>query len=277
MVQLSRLVAAALALVILAGGPPPARAQEDESADLLVELVGLPLPVGQQQLTVRVTNVSVWWADATHLRIETLAPVAGNVAEIDVENLDPGQVVEFSYTLAAPCDGHVVKAEVSAAPNYAGVPEADAANNMALAEACPPPAAAPAPLEDPVNPDETVDYGGFDAGALERLRPVVAARLDEGAYDPYTTVTVAWQLPCETDGDARGPCTVQGFLLQQESPLAEWWVGTTGGLVRIFGAWTGWRVYDVYFLAPNTTYQYRVCAVYHDGHVCPDYASVTTL
>src|SRR6266540_3734511 len=105
------LLGAILALALLAGGPAGARA-EDESPDLQVELLrtdGGPLPLsdGQQELQVRITNVSVWWATETALRVETVSPEAGNVLEIAVENLDPGQSVTYPYTLAAACAGHV--------------------------------------------------------------------------------------------------------------------------------------------------------------------------
>jgi hypothetical protein len=132
-------VSAALALVLLVAGATSARAQtQDERADLRIDLIGLPLGRGDQVVQVRITNASEWWADATTARVQTIAPGAGHVLDIDVENLDPGQTVVYTYALAAPCDAHVVKAEVAAAKNYAGVAEAQLANNLVQAQVCSP-------------------------------------------------------------------------------------------------------------------------------------------
>jgi hypothetical protein len=60
-----------------------------------------------------------------------------NEIRLDVQNLDPGESVTFTYTLAAPCNGHVVRAEVSAAENYERVKEKDTNNNLVQREACP--------------------------------------------------------------------------------------------------------------------------------------------
>src|SRR6266487_3278757 len=116
----------ALALVLLAGGPASTAVRAaDPTPDLKIELVGLPLSNTQRELQVRVTNVSNnVWAQESTARIETVKPTAGNVVkDIFVENLDPGQSTTFKYTLDADCNGHEVKAEVSAGKNYAGEPE----------------------------------------------------------------------------------------------------------------------------------------------------------
>ena len=132
--------AAAFALLMLAASPGPIRADhegEDERPDLKIELVGLS-PDNPREVTFQVTNVSGWWADETTSRVATIAPFEGNmVGDIFVENLDPGQSTTFSYTLDRDCNGHVVRAEVAAAKNYAGVPEANLGNNKIDAQVCP--------------------------------------------------------------------------------------------------------------------------------------------
>src|SRR5439155_6851643 len=104
--------AATFALAILAGSVSPVLARdESERPDLKVELIGLPLASGQSAVKVRVTNTSTWWANETKLTVETVSPTAGNAKTFAVENLDPGQSATFTYTLAGPCDGQVVKAQ----------------------------------------------------------------------------------------------------------------------------------------------------------------------
>ncbi len=114
---------------------------EDERPDLKVELLGLPLTGTRREVQIEITNVSVWWADKTKLRVETTPPSAGAVLNPDVENLDPGQSATFRYTLAVACDGREVRirAEVSAGKNYEGVPESGdlLKNNVAEGVACP--------------------------------------------------------------------------------------------------------------------------------------------
>jgi hypothetical protein len=153
--QMRRLLAVALAAGLLAGTQAPARAMEDgERPDLKVEFVGLPLSATQRDVQIRVTNVSAWWADQTTARIQTVSPQAGNVVDLAVENLDPGQSTTLTYTLGAACTGQVVKVEVAAAKNYAGVPESNLANNQLQAQVCPatPQPQAPTQPQTPAQP-----------------------------------------------------------------------------------------------------------------------------
>ncbi len=132
-----RLAAAVLALVLLAGGPAPAPAlAQNERPDLAIELVGLS-PNNPREVRLRVRNVGQWWADATSATVETTAPTAGNKETTKVPDLDPKQqpqgptpdVFEFTYKLAADCDGHAVKASLAAAKTFNGNTEANLANN----------------------------------------------------------------------------------------------------------------------------------------------------
>jgi hypothetical protein len=126
-----RLWSIPLALMLMSSAASPVRA--DEEPDLKLEFVGLN---GQREARFKITNVSVWWADETKLTVETTAPAAGNKVTLNVENLDPGQSAELVYRLAADCDGHVVQATVTPAKNYAGVPEANTANNQLKPTVC---------------------------------------------------------------------------------------------------------------------------------------------
>ena len=133
------LSATIVSLGVLLGTHTPVRAMDaDERPDLTIELVDIPVPSGQREVHFRITNQSVWWADETTAHVETVAPTAGNPADLFVENLDPGQSTLVSYTLAAGCDGQVVRAEVAAAGNYAGVKEANLTNNRVQGAACEP-------------------------------------------------------------------------------------------------------------------------------------------
>ena len=127
--------AAVLALAVAMSTTPVVRAA-DERPDLKLELIGLPLARAARDVQVRVTNVSVWWATGSKLNMETVSPTAGNLKQLDVGNLDPGQSVTLSYTLAADCNGDVVKANVTAARNYAGVVETQLNNNQVQSEVC---------------------------------------------------------------------------------------------------------------------------------------------
>ena len=123
------LKAVALLLIVLSAAWTATSAWAAEEPDLKLELVGLA-PGNPREVQFKITNVSQWWADETTARFETVSPTAGNAQTgIFVENLDPGQSTIVTYTLAAPCDGHVVKGEVAAAKNYAGVAESNLANN----------------------------------------------------------------------------------------------------------------------------------------------------
>src|SRR5437764_10615943 len=127
---LSRSAPVLVAVLVAVGGNPDRAARAaDEHPDLQIELVGLPLSNSQREVHVRVTNVSKWWTDKFTVTVETVSPTAGNRLEKHFDDLDPGKLVEIEYTLAAPCNGHVVKAEVSVAKNYAGVPESNTDNN----------------------------------------------------------------------------------------------------------------------------------------------------
>jgi hypothetical protein len=130
------LSAAVLALPLLVGTHTPVWADDDQRPDLKIELINAPIPNGEHELQFRVTNVSVWWADETMAHIETVPPVAGSGLDVRIENLDPAQSTTFSYTLAAGCDGQVVRAEVAAAGNYEGVKESNVDNNRIQAAAC---------------------------------------------------------------------------------------------------------------------------------------------
>lgn len=193
MLRLPNWPAAVLSLVTLASSVSPVLAlDESERPDLKIELLGLPLAATERSVKIRVTNTSVWWANETKLRVETVSPTAGNVKSFDVENLDPGQSATFTYSLASTCDGQTVKAQVTAGKNYAGVPEANLTNNTIEALACPKvsqpespatkPQNAPA-LGAPVSPSTTLKPG----------RPASVAALPPPALgepvQPSTTVT----------------------------------------------------------------------------------------
>jgi hypothetical protein len=130
------LTSAVLALAVVASTHTEVRAAADERPDLKIELAGLPLSNATRDVQVRVSNVSAWWATGSRLRVETVSPTAGNVKDVDIGNLDPGQSVTLSYTLAAACNGDVVKAKVTGAKNYAGVAESQLDNNQLQTEVC---------------------------------------------------------------------------------------------------------------------------------------------
>ncbi len=130
-----RRLAAALALVLLAGSPAPAPAlAQNERPDLAIEVLGLK-PGSQREVLLRVTNVGQWWADRTSATVETVAPTAGNQKSEQVPDLGPkgdketASEFEFTYTLAADCDGHEIKASLKAAKTFNGNTETNLANN----------------------------------------------------------------------------------------------------------------------------------------------------
>jgi hypothetical protein len=127
--------AAMVALAVVMSTSPTVRAA-DERPDLKIELIGLPLSATARDVQVRVSNVSVWWATGSKLSVQTVSPAAGNLKQLDVGNLDPGQSVTLSYALAAACNGDVVKANVAGAKNYAGVAESQLNNNELQSEVC---------------------------------------------------------------------------------------------------------------------------------------------
>jgi hypothetical protein len=122
------LSAAILALPLLTS-QAPVWAAEDERPDLKLELVNAPIPVGARELQLRVSNVSAWWADVTTLHVETRSRTSGNAQDIRIENLDPGQSTVLTFTLAAGCSGHIVRAELAPASDYEGKQETNLDNN----------------------------------------------------------------------------------------------------------------------------------------------------
>lgn len=111
--SLGRLGSLALAvLTAMAGAPDMAHAQQ--RPDLKIEHGGWWDPNDDRGILLRVTNVGNARASAGKAHVETLSPGPANVAEPSYPALDTGKSFAFKYTLAAPCDGHVVKAGVSA-------------------------------------------------------------------------------------------------------------------------------------------------------------------
>lgn len=211
MVRLMRRCAAALVLVILAGGPANGLVRAaDENTDLEIKLVNLPLANGQREVQVQVKNVSKWWADGFTVTVETVKPTAGHQVTQHFDDADPGQTRTFTYTLAAGCDGHVVKAEVSAAKNYEGVPESTTSNNKTgEVQVCPPAGSSSSagasgagidtnrPGLDPNKPESidtsTVDVVTKPAGsdsAPEMLPEPLRPGLHTYAYDPSAELTL---------------------------------------------------------------------------------------
>lgn len=135
----SALLALSIALTALPGA---GRADPGEEPDLQVEIVGLK-PGSQREVVVRVTNVGDWWSAATELTVETISPAGGQKRTIAVPDLNtvaeaplPNQF-ELTYTLASDCDGHVVKAALSAGSNYMGDKETYLDDNVTQQEVCP--------------------------------------------------------------------------------------------------------------------------------------------
>jgi hypothetical protein len=122
----------ALVLVALSLSQPSAMLAEDERSDLKLEFVRLPMPNDERDVQFRVTNVSTWWADATTVTVQTVAPGPANPMALFVENLDPGQSTIVTYTLGAGCDAHEVVAVLAPAKNYAGAPETNLATTARL-------------------------------------------------------------------------------------------------------------------------------------------------
>jgi hypothetical protein len=146
-----------MSLSILLSDFMPVRAMDDdERPDLTIEAVDLPIPQGQREVFFRVTNQSTWWADETTAHIATVLPTYEGPADLFVENLDPGQSTILVYTLAAGCNGQVVRAEVAAAGNWEGVTEGNLANNVIQSEVC----SAPKPKLYPTvpRPQPQADY-----------------------------------------------------------------------------------------------------------------------
>jgi len=109
--------------------PPPSRADEDERPDLQIEVVGLQ-PGSRRDVLVRVTNISEWWSDRTVATVTTTSPARAQepppyqIMDLNTREEAPlPHVFEFTYTLTEDCNGHVVKASLSAGANYEGVKE----------------------------------------------------------------------------------------------------------------------------------------------------------
>lgn len=115
-------------LVVLALLPSASHAGTDELPDLQIQVVGLKSG-SQRDVLVRVTNVSAWWSDKTVATVQTVSSNAGNQQTFNVPDLNTAAEAplpssyDFTYALAADCNGDVVKASLSAGANYEGVQE----------------------------------------------------------------------------------------------------------------------------------------------------------
>jgi hypothetical protein len=286
-------IAAALTLaILLAASVSPALARdESERPELKVELVGLPLAAAQRDVKLRVTNTSAWWANETKLKVETVSPTTGNAKTFDVENLDPGQSATFTYTLAAPCDGQVVKAQVTAGKNYAGVPEANLANNTVQAQACPPktqpkpqPASKPqaAPSSQPAAKPQAASAPQPASKPQPASAPQPAAKPRAALLTVPSEECADFEKPEVTPSRPDTGSTPKGivvnwkhsgqgvysFTVERENPPAH-----TPGVNATQ------RQLPDYNLEPNTTYRYRVIAhfITEDGdYACSDWAEGKT-
>jgi hypothetical protein len=92
----------------------PGMAHAQQRPDLKIEHGGWWDPNDDRGILLRVTNVGTARASAGKANVQTLSPGPANVDEPSYPALDPGKSFAFKYQLAAPCDGHVVKAGVSA-------------------------------------------------------------------------------------------------------------------------------------------------------------------
>ena len=95
-----RLVGASIvSLGMLIGGHVPVHAMDnDERPDLKVELIDVPIPIGQTEVRFRITNQSVWWANETIAHVQTVSPNADNVFDM----LSPGPSRVRCVELEAP-------------------------------------------------------------------------------------------------------------------------------------------------------------------------------
>jgi hypothetical protein len=198
--------AAMLALAVALSTTPIVRAA-DERPDLQLELIGLPLARATRDVQVRVTNVSVWWATGSKLNMETVSPTAGNVKQFDVGNLDPGQSVTLRYTLAADCNGDVVKANVTPARNYAGVAETQLNNNQVQREACTAQTATNPAIPPTARTSDAVALKPAASSAAVNPKPVdVAAAVTTPALNPAASHA--------TDGVQSKPVDVPGAVIK---------------------------------------------------------------
>ena len=194
----SLLIAAVLTIVVASSGGQPIAFGQDELPDLEVTFRGLN---GQREVNLVVRNLSKeWWADETTIKVETLPPKSPNPKELFVENLDedsgkPGKnsVTLIKYVLSEDCDGHVIRAEVKPAKNWAGLTETKLANNRLETQVCPAKGAPkPEPKPEPKPNDGLVVTGPIggpivstDTGVLIRRVPgelVVAEHLQPGTH-----------------------------------------------------------------------------------------------
>jgi hypothetical protein len=125
----------------------PVTALAADPPDLKIEHVGFWAPNDDRGIQFRMTNVGGSRASAGKAHIQTLTPQAGNVAEPSYPALDAGKSFTFKYELAAPCNGHVVRAGVSATAD--GEKEYD--NNFFQGSVCPA-KPGPAPKPEPQGP-----------------------------------------------------------------------------------------------------------------------------
>ena len=192
------MVAALSTMVVLSTSGEPIALAEDELPDLDVTFRGLN---GQREVNLVVRNLSKeWWADETTIKVETLPPKSPNSKELFVENLDedsgkPGKnsLTLIKYMLTEDCDGHVIRAEVKPAKNWAGLAETKLANNRLETQVCPPKGAPkPEPKPEPKPNDGLVVTGPIrgpivstDTGVVTRRIPdelVVAEHLQTGTH-----------------------------------------------------------------------------------------------
>lgn len=225
-----------VALPLLISGSAPVFAEEDERPDLKIEFVGVPLAPGGRDVQVRVTNVSVWWANETTLHFETVSPAAGNAKDVRIENLDPGQSATASYTLAAACNGQVVRAEIAAAANYAGVKESRLDNNRLQAAVCspaplatgvlapvktsPPPAAAAVPVIG-----TTIKPSSSAAAVNDHDRAIVAPKVSTLTLSPSAASTA---VRSDSQELTERPSELEvGWQQDPSYDLDSWWVAQT--------------------------------------------------
>jgi hypothetical protein len=104
--------------------------KEKHKPDLKIEFLGFYSPQNTQLVKFKVTNIGRERSPETVALGETLRPEPRQVEGMKVPGLEPGKSVEILYPLAAPCDGHEVKATVT-------IPDDDDLdNNTDQATAC---------------------------------------------------------------------------------------------------------------------------------------------
>lgn len=110
---------------------------DKDAPDLVIQYTGPGATI--QVLRFVVTNAGEERAPATMARIETLSPLPANERTVPIPSLDDGKSFDFTYILAAPCNGHRVRASVTTLPD-----ESNPGNNDQEVNVCPA-SAAPAP------------------------------------------------------------------------------------------------------------------------------------